>query len=105
MKTSLRVVLFCLALVAALGSVSPDSRGYSTEYWFYDSSDPNVIVGEGWTDCEWRFHLWWGVWKPLTALILSVAVIRCCAGRVHKGTSADLQLGALGIETPHYAFA
>lgn len=64
MKTSLRVVLFCLALVAALGSVSPDSRGYSTEYWFYDSSDPNVIVGEGWTDCEWRFHLWWGVWKP-----------------------------------------
>lgn len=58
-----QVLFFCAAAVYAVLSIGvlEASRGYSTEWVFYSDNTHTEIVGEGYTECNWSFTLWWGV--------------------------------------------
>lgn len=62
MNTRLRLLLFVVASSIATVSVVDvqASRGYSTEWQFFSNDSPYVIVGEGYTECNWSFTMWWG---------------------------------------------
>ena len=59
MSTKLRLLLFLVATGVASVSVVDlqASRGYSTEWYFMDGEE---FVGEGYTECNWQFTMWWG---------------------------------------------
>jgi hypothetical protein len=55
-----RIAMLAVVLAIISAAALSANRGFETEITYWSDSSKTVIVGEGYVDCNWQFHMIWG---------------------------------------------